>query len=358
MAPGPKRGANVSEVQMARKRYEQAVVEGGEVSRKAVSSGFEDGRQKTFAEYERFLESVGCPEAGAASGVDVVAFLQGWWIPGHQKNCRTRVGGTGEAVASASAVKGVINHIAKSYSILGYSDERNPGKSEPVRSYREGYRVTLRELGVREKRAKVMPEGKVMGLVEYLNGEVRKSRGVERCVAAMDRAVVLYLWESWARGKECGSMEKHQIDFEGGVVRPGWSKTVHEEPSAEISMKNGNDENTFLWAAGLLMHEMEVRGDGNSSEFLFRPLNRRRNGFENAGLTAGAMNRRVQKHLQKAGMYEGETLHSFRRSAVQHAAELENYDVGRLMELGRWKSRAAFRLYVEEIAGEFARGSL
>ena len=48
----------------------------------------------------------------------------------------------------------------------------------------------------------------------------------------------------------------------------------------------------------------------------------------------------------------------FRRSAVQHAAELEGYDVERLMEQGRWKSRAAFKLYVEEIADRFARGSL
>lgn len=320
-APGQKRGMNVTEVQAARKRYEQAIEEGGRVSQRAVSSGFEDGRHKSFAEFERFLESIGCPGVGAASGVDVVAFLQGWWLPSHQKNCRTRVSGQGEAVASASAIKGVINHIAKSYSIMGFCDERNPGKSESVRSYREGYRVTLRELGVREKRAKVMPEEKVMGLIEYLNNEVRKLRGVERCVAAMDSAVVLYLWESWARGKECGSVtEKHQIDFAGRVVRPGWSKTVREEPSAEISMKDARTENTFLWAAGLLMHEMDACGEGKNSEFLFRPLNKRRNGFEDTGLTAEAMSRRVQKHLLKAGLYEGETLHSFRRSAVQHAA--------------------------------------
>jgi hypothetical protein len=59
--------------------------------------------------------------------------------------------------------------------------------------------------------------------------------------------------------------------------------------------------------------------------------------------------------MKDAGLYKGETLHSFRRSAVQGAAEFEGYDVQRLMALGQWKSYAAFRLYVEEIKSSFFR---
>lgn len=58
------------------------------------------------------------------------------------------------------------------------------------------------------------------------------------------------------------------------------------------------------------------------------------------------MRRRIQKHLKAAGLFERETLHSFRRSAVQHAADMEGYDVKRLMEIGRIQSYAAFWLYV------------
>ncbi|GAQ93491.1 putative DNA breaking-rejoining enzymes [Klebsormidium nitens] len=333
---GEKRTREVREVQAARQRYEQALQEGGVISRKSVSEGFEDSRQKTFQEFVEFLGSVGCENVREASGADVIAFVQGWWLVSHRGNFRTQAPGSSEKVASVSAVKGVITQIAKSYSMLGVCDDQNPAKTEAVRSYREGYRVMLREQGVREKRAKIMPEEKVTALVEYLNGEVRWAQGTVKCCAAMDRAIVLYLWETWAR----------------------WSKTVREEPSAEIRVSGSGGENTFLWAAGLLHHEMEVCGHAAGSEFLFRPLNKQRNGFGTTALSAGAMNRRVQRHLQRAGLFEGETLHSFRRSAVQHAAELENYNVARLMELGRWKSRAAFRVYVEEIAGEFARGSL
>jgi integrase len=89
--------------------------------------------------------------------------------------------------------------------------------------------------------------------------------------------------------------------------------------------------------------------------YLFRPLSRNRNGFENEPLKSDAMRRRVQKHLKAAGLYEGETLHSFRRSAVQHSADIEGYDIKRLMEFGRWKSYAAFRLYIGEVEHKFQR---
>jgi hypothetical protein len=67
------------------------------------------------------------------------------------------------------------------------------------------------------------------------------------------------------------------------------------------------------------------------------------------------MRKRVQAHLKAAGLFNGETLHSFRRSAVQGAAEIEGYDVPKLVAQGRWKSYAAFRLYIEEIESSFPR---
>lgn len=72
-------------------------------------------------------------------------------------------------------------------------------------------------------------------------------------------------------------------------------------------------------------------------------------------LKSAALSRRVKKHLTEAGLFKGETLHSFRRSAVQTAASIEGYDVNRLMQRGRWASYSAFRVYVSEIEGRFAR---
>jgi hypothetical protein len=65
--------------------------------------------------------------------------------------------------------------------------------------------------------------------------------------------------------------------------------------------------------------------------FLFRPLNKSRMGIKDEPLKFGALKKRVQQHMTKADLFEGETLHSFRRSAVQNAVEIEGYDVAKLM---------------------------
>lgn len=186
--------------------------------------------------------------------------------------------------------------------------------------------------------------------VAWLEGKISTTSGIARCSLLMDLAAVHYLWESWCRGKECGTLENRQIAFEDHIVRAGWSKTVHEEPSAEIAVGSN-----FLRAAARLIIASEEIGEPVGDGFLFRPLNEKKSGFKKEPMSSGTMRRRIQQRLKEAGMYEGETLHSFRRSAVQHAAAIEDYDIKRLMERGRWSSYAAFRLYIEEIEAEFPR---
>jgi integrase len=335
--------------------YSRALSEAARFAGFSVSRGFEDSRQKTWAELGEFLASIGHGlDVERASDLDVIAFVQGGWMATHKANCRTRMGEAGERVASASAVKGIIQHISKSYSMMGRQDEANPAKQESVRAYCEGYRNWLRENGVRAKRAKVFKEEKVGDLTNYLEGEISRSVGIRRCVLMTDLAAVDYLWESWARGKECGELRASEVNFKDGTSEPGWSKTVHQEPSAIIDM-TGNGRGRFLKSAAALVGEAERAGYPIRTGFLFRPLNKRRDGFEEAALSANALRKRIQQHMKEAGLCEGETLHSFRRSAVQDAAGIEGYDVQKLMALGRWRSYAAFKLYIEEIEADFPR---
>jgi hypothetical protein len=159
-----------------------------------VSRGFEDSWQKTWVEFEEFLGSIGHGlDAANASDLDVIAFVQGQWLKAHKANCRTRLGNDGERIASASAVKGVIQHISKSYSMMGRRDESNPAKQESVKAYCEGYKNWLRENGIWKKRAKVLKEDKVTDLITYLEKEINGSRGLRRCVLRMDLAAIDYL---------------------------------------------------------------------------------------------------------------------------------------------------------------------
>lgn len=238
---------------------------------------------------------------------------------------------------------------------MGRKDAENPGKEECVLSYRDGYRNSLHDRGVREKRAKVMKEGKVLDLVKYLSRATAAATGIPKLVLLMDRAAMLYLWESWARGKECGKLEARQVDREEGIALPGSSKTVQSEPSGKVELAKESREVTFLEGSSELLAEMENQKIDLGRGYLFRPLNRSRTGFLDEPLKSPALKKRVQVHLEKANLFEGETLHSFRRSAVQHAAKIEGYDVEKLMKRGRWSSYAAFRLYIEEIKYKFGR---
>jgi integrase len=297
--------------------YEKALREGAAIANLSVSNKFEESRRKTWIEFTDFLSKIGRgSSAQTATDLDVIAFVQGVWLPTHMANCRTRTATEGKVVASASAIKGVIQQLSKSYAMMGYQDVENPAKQESVKSYSEGYRFWLKEKGVREKRARIMKEDKVSALVQYLEDGIRKSSGVTRCVLMMDLAAVDYLWESWARGKECGKLRSDQVDFENGIAEPGWSKTVRTEPSARIDLTEGN-RGRFLRSAAALIGEMGRQGFESKKGFLFRPMNRKRDGFEECALSSSALRKRVQQHMKDARIFNGETLHSFRRSAVQ-----------------------------------------
>jgi hypothetical protein len=135
--------------------------EAEEIANRSVGKGYEESRKKTWAEFEAFTQKV---ERGltieTVRGIDVVTFVHGEWIPNYTKNCRTTIGLAEEKVPSALAIKGIIGHLTKSYAMMGRKDAENPAKEESVTSYRDGYRNSLHDRGVREKRAKIMKEEK------------------------------------------------------------------------------------------------------------------------------------------------------------------------------------------------------
>ena len=335
--------------------YARALTEFGTMAERKVTAEANRSRKRTTEEFAAFLgRNPYGVSVETATAADVGAFIVGDWIPRHSGNCRTVLPATGQVVASASAVKGVVKDLSKTYTLLGFSGHENPAKSEAVKSFRDGYERHLHEEGVKVQRAKVFTEAKLDALLAFLGDRLQQEAGaLELCTLLMDRAAVLYLWESLARGKECGNLQARQV--EGGAnpaAYPGWSKTVRQEPSARIplALAGASDRLTFVQAAAQLVKALEILGDPSPEDgFLFRAQNRQRTGFSPGPISSASLRKRIQRRLQQAGLFEGETLHSFRRSAVQQAAVNLNYNVKQLMELGRWKSYAAFKVYVEEV---------
>lgn len=160
----------------------------------------------------------------------------------------------------------MVKHLSKSYSLLGYEGRANPAKAEVVKAFRTGYEKALHEEGVKVQRAKVFSEVKLDALLAYLAGRIEGcAPGIERCVLLTDRAVVLYLWETLARGKECGELLYRQVEFGEQVAYSGWSKTVQKEPSARIPLAAPEPEGqlTFLEAAVRLVKGLEEPWEGD-----------------------------------------------------------------------------------------------
>jgi hypothetical protein len=334
--------------------YEKSIEWCAAIAGKSVSGESEEYRRRVWDEFREFIaKNAYGVRVETAATEDVLAFVRGYWIPRHVESCRTVAKASGQKVVSVSTLKQVLQHLSKSYDMMGRSNTNNPARSEAVRSFKEGYRKMLHDLGVQEKKAVVFKENKVEELVDFMLGEIRKlDKGVERCSAIMDLAAVLFVWEAWTRGKECGKLEKRQVHETEGVVLPGWSKTVQKEPSSWIEMDASQEKDwpTFLEMVAWLVKETEAIGQPVGTGFLFRPLSRDRRSFRQEAITAGALRLRIQKALRRAGLFEGETLHSFRRSAAQHTVVVLGFTVEKAMDRGRWKSFLAFRGYVEEVA--------
>jgi integrase len=335
--------------------YERALQSFTEIAEKSVNTASNNSRKRTFQEFQQFLSrNAYGVTVETATAADIGAFLTSDWISKHSAGCRTlKLPSTGQPVPSISAVNSVVKSLSKTYSLMGYEGRANPAKAEAVKAFRKGFEKALHEEGVKVQRAKVFTEAKLDALLAYLARLIDESpSGLDRCVKLTDQAVVLYLWETLARGKECEELLYQQVEFRERVAYPGWSKTVRREPSARIPLATPEGEGrlTFLEAALQLVSELDKTGNGiGENGFLFRSLNRGRIAFVDAPMTSDTLRKRLQKRLKEAGLFEGETTHSFRRSAVQHAAVNLNYNVKQLMELGRWKSYAAFRGYVEEV---------
>jgi hypothetical protein len=131
---------------------------------------------------------------------------------------------------------------------------------------------------VREKRAKVIGEGKVENLLAHLERRIDESCGLTWCIQRMDLTAILYLWESWCPGKECGELLADQVDFEVQEAIPGWSKTKQQKPIAHIAL-HGRGRGRFMESAARLIRELETQGHGLGRGYLFRPANKSRTGF-------------------------------------------------------------------------------
>lgn len=85
--------------------------------------------------------------------------------------------------------------------------------------------------------------------------------------------------------------------------------------------------------------------------YIFQPLQPVHAGFKECAMSSSGTCFRLRQHMQSAGIYNGETCHSFRRGTLQHR-ETKGADEAALLALGQMRSVGTLKRYLDRTQHE------
>ena len=324
-------------------------------------------RQRVFRLFEAGLASVFPSEMDVTSYTVTPQLLLCWleesYLPEHGPRSRTRMR-NGAVVCSASHVKSVLAHLSTSFELLGrcgdYSEatqQGNPCQSALVSAYRAGYRRELIGGGIVPGPAVPMTLEKVRALVRYCLGESERAAGnpFSQMMWLRDAVLYLYLWYSWQRGSEGASIRWEQLEFLGSALHVSTGPLKNHQFSTftgkDVYEELGPSEAEYCIVAQLRRYKAVVEAAGVSMlpdaghGFVFRAAAKGGKSFSSGAQSCGAIYQRLRVHLSALGIYEGESVHSFRRGGVQHSKAEGVLTVEERRKKGRWRSVATLEHY-------------
>ena len=169
--------------------------------------------------------------------------------------------------------------------------------------------------------------------------------GFKRLVLERDTVMILLMWESYLRGRDCGKVTLADFFHAQGqplsyplpaavpegytvLLAPYGTKTIRGQRAAPNTLTaTGQPAHSFVHRLVLYLHH---RGQEPIFHCLFSPLTRNQQSFKDEPMTSSAIGKRVKQHLESAALYAGESNHGFRRGHIQAdaAAGLSNSQIG------------------------------
>ncbi|GLC46554.1 hypothetical protein PLESTB_001621600 [Pleodorina starrii] len=343
------------------------------VGQNCGSAGRLDRRVPGLARPLRARPVVGGLYARRRTG-DLV-YMVTWWLPHH----RGRDGGE----VGPSAVKGCLSALSGFFARAGrtgpynaHTGQGNPCDCVWVEDFRAAYQRTRVLAGVSEVSAVPMTYAKYRALVAYLWGAVAQAPcSLERIVLLRDLLCVLLLWQTAFRGHDIGKLglgdfvDPAQPDrpYTGFPLPPPWLWGSEAAPTlgfrqrgtktyklarAPLVLLEPNSAEPALCIPRTLAHyvwccsQPDAPAGSAVVDLLFRPLAADKRSFKDTALTSASLAARVRLHLEAAGLHDQETVHSFRRGALQ-AAEAAGGEVPTLLGLGQLRSLATLSRYLD-----------
>lgn len=316
----------------ALREYQLGLNSAAERARCANVQSTVDAREKVAREFADWLRKCNLGiSLHTASPDDVVVFMERCYFANHH-------GRDGAAApCSSSAVKSALGHLCRSFALLGREGAwdaatrcGNPCESEVVRNYRSGYFRQRDAAGDLPLAARPLVSSKLHSLVTALLLELEAlpaSNRLGRLVLRRDITLYLYLYSSHQRGGEGARLNFEDISTSARDLATGRVTAVEAAPDRVKNRQQrscgvipiAEDPDPLLC---FIRHFEALK-----TEFLdaglqpsgpaFRTLAPSRKAFTAEPLSHHSALDRFKRHLQRHNLYEGETLHSFRRGSAQ-----------------------------------------
>ena len=265
---------------------------------------------------------------------DVVVYLESHWLAQHAGTTLP----DGGMIASPKGVSQCLSSCSTGFKLLGrvgewnpLSNSGNPVESTLINQYRKGYRLEAWRSGYLEGSAVPMHSSKVFQLVDHIDQLlVGTTSPVSQLTLQRDIVLLLLMLETPMRGIDCGKLSWADFFLPSGgqapfplgdcpsvLVKPNGTKTVKGQRSGPFTLTASQDAKHSCLPRLLIYLELLHSAGYAGSKFLFRPLLPNRKGFQDEPMTGSNLGKRLNKHLQDAGVYAGESNHGFRRGQIQ-----------------------------------------
>eukprot|EP00873_Tetraselmis_striata_P024108 jgi/Tetstr1/444372/TSEL_032263.t1 len=183
----------------------------------------------------------------------------------------------GSRPASPGYLRHAVSQLATALRELGVPKHANPVYAVSVVKYMAGYKRALVELGYGESGAVPLDYATLAELVQFMDGLILRTTPDLVVTAAVHRdvCIVLYLWETAARGFEAGTMELTDFLVRGVDLRPAWDAIVAGRLTADdrvLAEPRYGTKGNLTAHSGVM--ELELLPPGSESLCLLRRLGR------------------------------------------------------------------------------------
>ena len=358
--------------------YQAGLEAAHELRQSALASATVARQNKAAAELWGWLQRYRPGVSPATcSDEDLAAYVMKGWLPNHHSRASADVPAGPSALKShLSSLSGFFNRIDRGGPYNSSTSRGNPCESSIIEDLRTAYQREQVQAGYAEVSAVPMTEAKYRALAFYLWAQYSAAAtAIERLVALRDHLCVLLLWQTAVRGHDLGKLgtgdfvnpDNTALPFQGFPLLPPWQWGSYLGPILCFCERGTKTHKLARAPPIFLMPDVaeprlsiprvlalymalcsaaDAPPGSAVADLLFRPLAPDGKRFKETPLSSSAMGARLRMHLVAAGLYGGETVHSFRRGSLQNAQAV-GLPPSSLLDLGQLRTPAVLERYLD-----------